>query len=308
VNEVSTSPTASLGWNLGKLALSLDGEYDFRGLLGLSSSDEPDDRYSHRGRADLRADLEWSTALAFGASVGFASSTSFPVLVPFSLSADAALGTFASVSLEGGLRADTRLFADAWKENPYLDVGELPPDDARWYGSGKIDVFLLPGLTARIGADWASSLSDGGRIVPIEPIDGSSRGLYLFGVDDYRTLLSSFALRWTKGGASASAGWEADWLDEPVLGKAQRLKGQLEYRDPAESFGAAISSSIGYDEDGFDLPIVDASGFVRLSREIRFIVELDDIAAAFEGKDGRTRWDPYLTGGFQASARFQMSL
>lgn len=307
VNEVILAPSASLGWKNGRLDLTLDGAYDFRGLTGLSSSDEPDDRYSHRAGADLKASLEWSDALAVGASVGVVSSSSFPVLVPFSLSADAALGTFAVLSVKGGLRTDTRSFADAWRDNPYLDVGELPPDDARWFGAGKIDFFLLPGLVARAGADWASSLADGGRIVPVEPADGSARGLYTYEIDDYRTLLSSFSLRWAKGGASVSAGWEADLLDAPVVGKSRRLTGQLEYRDPAEGYGAAVSSSVGWDGDGFDLPVLDLSGFIRLTKEIRFIVQADDVAAAFKGEDGRTRWSPYLTSGFQASARFQLS-
>jgi hypothetical protein len=57
-----------------------------------------------------------------------------------------------------------------------------------------------------------------------------------------------------------------------------------------------------------DTPILDASGFVRLTPEIRFIAEIRDVAAAFLGEDGRSLWEPYLTGGFQASVRILISL
>lgn len=316
VDEASASPEASLSWRFGKLELSLGGSYDFRGILGLDSDDESDRRYSHRAGADLRADYEVSSFLDLGASVGFSSSTDIPVLVPFSLSAEAGLGSLASLSVAGGLRTETRLLSDAWKWNPYLDLGELPPDDARWYGEGAVDVFLAPGLTARVGGVWESSLGDGGRIAPVEPVGYDSaagvyeRGLYTYVIEDYRTFATSASLRWTRGGAGASVGWEADWLDEPAVGAVQRLKTQLEYRDPAEQYGAAATAAFGFggDSGGAELPLLDASGFVRLSRELRMVVQIDDLLAAFEGKDGRTRWEPYLTSGFRASVRLQMSL
>ncbi len=65
---------------------------------------------------------------------------------------------------------------------------------------------------------------------------------------------------------------------------------------------------MGLGEDGFDVPVVDAGGFVSLTPELRFIAEFRDIVFAFRGTEGRIRWAPFLSEGFQASARLQISL
>jgi hypothetical protein len=275
--------------------------------LGLDSEDIPKDRYSHRGGADLKADFELSSSLSLAADLGFASSVAFPALVPFSLSAEAGLGGFASLSLSGGLRSDLNTFSSAWQNNPYLDIGELPPDDARWFSDGKLDLFLAPGLSARLGGTWAMSLDGAGRITPVAPILGT-RGLYTYLVEPYDSLASTLSLRWVAGAASAGLSWIADWMDAPLLGERQQFKAEMEYRERAESFGGAVSASVGFGADGFDVPMVDATGFVSLTPELRLIADFRDIVLAFRGMEGRIRWEPFLSEGFQASVRIQISL
>lgn len=305
-DELSATPSVGIAWRRDPYGVFLDAEYDFRGLLGLHDGDAPEERSSQRVRADLSAQWDVSSSLGLKAAVGFASSSSFSGLVPFSLSADAGLGDFASLSVDGGLRTTVGRFADEWRKNPYLDIGELPPDDARWFAESKIDLFLLPGLIARVGADWASSLSGGGRLTPFWVDD--SRALYSYAIEDYRTFLSRLGVRWVRGGATVSATWEADWLDDPVVGEEQRLKAEIEYRERNEAYGGAFSASFGFSGSSIgESPILDASGFVRLTPEIRFIAEFRDAAAAFL-ENGRSFWDPYLSGGFQASARILISL
>ena len=304
--ELSASPSAGIFWRRGPYGLSLDGEYDFRGLVGLENGDIPDERSSQRARADLSGQWDVSSSLGLKAAVGFAASSSFAVLVPFRLSADAGLGDLASLTVDGGLRTATGRFSDQWRRNPYLDIGELPPDDARWFAESKVDVFLVPGLIARVGADWASSLSGGGRLVPFWKDD--SRALFSYTIEEYETFLSRVGLRLVRGGATISASWEADWLDGPVVGEKQRVKTELEYRERNEAYGGAFSASFGFSDSEMEAPILDAGGFVRLTPEIRFIAEFRDAAAAFLGKDGRSFWEPYLSSGFQASARILISL
>jgi hypothetical protein len=53
VDELSAAPSVGLSWSRGPYALGLDGQYDFRGLLGLDDGDDPNDRSSQRIRTDL---------------------------------------------------------------------------------------------------------------------------------------------------------------------------------------------------------------------------------------------------------------
>jgi hypothetical protein len=307
VDELTLVPRVATELRFDNLLLELVSFYEFRGLLGLDSGAVPKERFSHRGGADLKADFELSSSLSFAADVGFASSIAFPVLVPFSLSAEAGLGGFASLSLSGGLRSDLSTFTSAWQNNPYLDIGELPPDDARWFSDGKLDLFLAPGLSARLGGAWAMSLDGAGRIKPVAPVVGT-RGLYTYLIEPYDSLASTLSLRWVAGGASAGLSWIADWMDAPLMGERQQFKAELEYRERSESFGGAVSAAAGFGADGFDVPMVDATGFVSLTPELRLIADFRDIVLAFRGMEGRIRWEPFLSEGFQASVRIQISL
>ena len=97
-------------------------------------------------------------------------------------------------------------------------------------------------------------------------------------------------------------------MDSPVSGERQRLKTEVEYRERNEGYGGALSALVGFSANEYGTPTVDASAFVRLSPELRLVAEFSDIAAALDGKDGRTRWAPYLANGFRASVRLLISL
>lgn len=300
ITELRLDPQAALEWSGDSARLSFTGAYGFRGVLNDASFS------AHRVVATLDGSLDLSPSLSLGAQAAVASSTSFPLLFPFSLSAQAALGEAASFSLSGGLASDPANLAGLWKDNPYMDAAEAPPDDARWFADGKFDFFLLPGLSARAGAAFATSLPGGGRISSVAPSD--SRGLYSYTYEEYTTLGSSLGLRYLKGGALLSVSWDADWLDPPDLDEPQRIKADLEYRDREEHYGGAVAASMGFSSSGFDLPIVDASGFVRLGGGVRFVAEIRDLLTAFSADSGRVRYAPYLEDGFRADARLQLSL
>jgi hypothetical protein len=306
--ELTLLPRVEASLEYSSLTVGFSASYAFRGFLGLEDDQEPSDRYSRRAAAELSIDWDADPALSLGASVAVANTGDFPVLVPFTVSVEAGLGSIAAFALDGGLRSDFVLLADRWKENPYLDLGPLPTDDARWFASSKVDFFLIPGLSARAAGTWERSLEGAGRLDPIAPLENDPRALYGYRLDEYHALRSDFSLRWQTGGARASAGWAYDWLDEPADGVRGRFSADLEYRDRGENFGAVLAASVGTGAEGAELPVLDASGFIRLGDELRVAAEFSDIAAAFSGSDGRTRWAPYLSTGFRGSLRILISL
>ncbi len=298
--ELQLSPDAVLEWASDAARASFDVQYGFRGVLDKSSY------AANRIQAKLEGSTDLSPAVTLGASAAVASSTSFSLLFPFSMSIQAALTEALNFSAEGGLASDPSSLAELWKANPYMDAGEAPPDDARWFGNAKLDYFIQPGFTARTGLAFAKSLDGGGRVVSATPT--GVNGLYTYTYEEYTTLTSELALRYMRGGLLLSIGWDADWLDEPDLDWTQRVHWDMEYRDREEKYGGAISTTFGFSYDDIELPIIDASAFVRLKGGVRLIAELRDIATAFSGTDGRVRLDPYIEPGFRADARVQLSL
>jgi hypothetical protein len=254
----------------------------------------------------LTAAYEYSPALSFGAAAAAALNEDLEFLFPFSLWTTAGLGTRAAVRLKGGLAADSRSLADAWRENPYLDVGAVPKTDERWFTAGSLDLYPRDGLVLSLGADWADSRGDGARLVPgaLDP----DRALFAYTFEAYQTFAGTLALRRRWGSTELRLSWRSDWLDAPVYGKNQTLNAGIEYRDQRERSGMEVAGSVGLDQDGFALPVLDANAFLRLGSGARLLAEFLDIAAAFEGDAGREFLGPYQAQGFQAGLRLQFSL
>lgn len=306
--ELTLEPRVAAVLSFPTLTIGLSTSYEFRGFLGLEEDEGPANRYSRRAMAALSIQWDVDPALALGASIAVANSGDFAVLAPFTLSAEAGLGSIAAFVFEGGLRTSSILLADQWRENPYLDLGPKPKDDARWFGSSTIDLFIVPGISARAAGKWERSLEGAGRLEPIAPPENDPRALYGYRIDEYHSLRTDLSLRWHSGGARASAGWRYDWLDPATDGERSRFVADLEYRDRSEAFGAVLAASVEIGEEGAALPLLDASGFIRLGDELRFAAEFSDLVAAFSGTDGRTRWAPYLSAGFRGSLRILISL
>jgi len=304
--EVSLDPALSLDWTARGLELAFRTSWSFRGLLGDPEAVDLADRRASRGTVGLTAAYEYSPALSFGAAAAAALNEDLVFLFPFSLWTTAGLGTGAAVRLKGGLAADSRSLADAWRENPYLDVGAVPETDERWFAAGALDLYPRDGLVLSLGADWADSRGDGARLVPgaLDP----DRALFAYTFEPYRTFAGTLALRRRWGSTELRLSWRSDWLDAPVYGKNQSLNAGIEYRDQRERYGMEVAGSVGLDQDGFALPVLDANAFLRLGSGARLLAEFLDIAAAFEGDAGREFLGPYQAQGFQAGLRLQFSL
>ncbi len=306
VQELSLLPALVLAGTVRGMDLRLRTAYAFYGLLGDPALVAPADRYSSRGSAALAASFEYSPALSFGASAGADIDGQLAFAFPFSLWTSAALGTSAAIRLEGGLAAENRSLAVAWRQNPYLDIGAVQQPDERWFATGALDVYPRDDLVLSLGADWADSRGTGGRLVPT--VLDATRSLYAYNFEAYQTLTGSVALGKRFGATAIRIAWRSDWLDAPVYGERQSLSAGIEYRDWRERYGADLTGSVGFDQDGWALPVVDANAFLRLGSGARLRAEVLDLAAAFAGDTGRELWDPYTAQGFQASLRLQFSL
>jgi hypothetical protein len=306
VQEIALNPSMSLSFENGPLSLSLGGEYSFLGLLGDPSSVPGPGRSAQLGGVEAQAALELSPAFLVGASFGGAFSSAYLYMLPFSLWTSFALGEYAMVNAQGGLATDQVSLASQWRINPYLDIGALLPEDSRWFGALESDLYPLPDWTVRLGALWAMSYQ-GGRIKPLAPPAGSSRMLYSYTSEMYRSLESRVSLRKRFGQGLIGLGWNADWFDLPTAEKPHRFFAELEYRELQERYGGSLMIAAASDGVGLDTPKIDAQAFLRFGSGLRLIAEFFDIAMAFKGTEGRVRYRPYVADGFQASLGMQFS-
>ena len=306
--EVCLAPTVGLGWATDTLSLEARGRYGFAGLWGDTGSLKASDTSKQSGGIDVVAAYEASPSLSLGSSVGALWSSAVPLLVPFSLWANAGLGDQAAIQIKGGLESQTVTLESLWKSNPFTDLGPLVADEDRWFTRVALDVFPKPDTTVHFAADWATSFQDSGRVSFWQSVPASSRYLYSYGLQAFTSLLSTVSLRQRIKSVNLSITWESQWLDPPVVGKRQKLSGEIEYREQLERYGAVLSVALPFDEGGVDIPVINLNGFARVSPGIRMIGELADLAMAAKGTEGRSLWGPYVGTGFTAALKVQFSL
>jgi hypothetical protein len=181
-------------------------------------------------------------------------------------------------------------------------------DEDRWFTQVALDLFPKPDTTVHLAADWATSFQDSGRVIFWQSAPTSTRYLYSYGIQAFTSLLSTVSLRQRIQSVNLSVTWNAQWLDPPVVGKRQKISGEIEYRERMERYGAALSVTLPFDEGGIDIPVINLNGFGRVSSGIRVIGELEDLAMAAKGKEGRSLWGPYVGTGFTAALKVQFSL
>ncbi len=306
--EMYLTPTVALGWATDIISLELRGHFGFAGLWGDTGAFSSSDTSKQNGGVDVVGTYEASPALSLGSSLGALWSSAVPLLIPFSLWVNAALGDGAAVQIKGGLESQTVTLESLWRSNPFTDLGPLVADEDRWFTRMTLDLFPKPDTTVRLAADWATSYQDSGRVTFFQNASTASRNLYSYGIQTFTTLGSTVSLRQRIKLVNLSVTWDSQWLDPPVVGKRQRISGEIEYREQMEKYGAALSVALPFDEGGIDVPVINLNGFGRVSSGIRVIGELGDLAMAAKGTEGRSLWGPYVGTGFTATLKVQFSL
>jgi len=306
--ELYLAPTVALGWATDTLGLEVRGHYDFAGLWGDTGSLNPSDTSKQSGGIDVSGTYDASPSLSLGSSVGALWSSAVPLLIPFSLWVNAAVGDGAAVQIKGGLESQRVTLESLWRTNPFTDLGPLAADEDRFFTRVALDLFPKPDTTVHLAADWATSYQDSGRVTFWQSAATANRYLYSYGIEAFTSLLSTVSLRQRISLVNLSVTWNSQWLDPPVVGKRQKISGEIEYREQMERYGAALSVALPFDEGGLDIPVINLNGFGRVSPGIRVIGELGDLAMAAKGTEGRSLWGPYLGTGFTAALKVQFSL
>lgn len=304
--ELGLHPKVGIEWVRDTIRLSLEGNYQFYGLINNPETISQEDRVSQQGEAILAASFDISPAFQTGASVGIGTNSDLTWYVPFVLWFDAGLFDVLSVSVKGGLESTVQSLRELWELNPYTDIGPVSPIDAHWFAGGTIHLYPWKALTLRLQSDWQTSYGGTGWIMPLDEWN-SNRGLYSYEQRSYDLLNTRLELRNSWQRVDAGLGLASQWMDKK-RGRSQELYGSLEYRDEGGRFGAAGTFAFPFDSQGIDTPILDMNAFIDFGGGIRLIVDVTDLFMAFQGTEGRIIWEPYLETGFQAGLRLQFTL
>ena len=303
-SEIIVSPRIFLGADLNPLMLSVEGDYEFASTPGASLTST-----AHRLEAIINASyllLPSDIRLSIDAGISWSSNDELrPNVV---VGGEGTFGTDIRFHTEGGYRVRTNTYRNLWLDSPLLaqsGTGPLTPEFG-WMWNGTIQIRPIPNLLITTDIDFA--WAEGGVPNPSATPDATT-GLFPFDAGSLISLDTDLAVKWEISQVfGADFLWHGAFIFtnytryEPV----QTFHIAFDAEDPAERFGAALSTEIELDP-AITIPIVGFGGYYRISESVQFQLDVRDVLAPLLDP-GRHGWEPYIRPGLHAMLMTKISL
>jgi hypothetical protein len=274
--------------------------YEYRNIPGNA------DFLSHRFRATADGSFEISDRLGGEAALGVFSSSRIPYLFPFRLSVRAVPCDWFTLSAGGGYRVRENNLAGLLPDFTFADFPDELPDNHGWFATAGAQISFENAFLLVVEA----SLS-GNACYPVldrtaDPVTGLFPLRFDRGVDalavDCRAKLPLFAWLSVNGLAR---------FDLPLgagLHTLAALGGELIAEETNGAFGLQVTLTF---KTGFtsvwEFPYLDASAFVRVLDNLKFVIEGLDLLQPLLGGP-RFSPAPYVSPGIRARFKIQISL
>jgi hypothetical protein len=286
--EIGLTPRIGVDLNLSWFSARVEGAYYLSGYPGFAS---PVDHIVYP-QVVLGAELPGGHRI--GGRVGARWALGGQVLVPFSLSWEGNYPNRWGFSLRGGYRIREKSYFEIWQETPYLSFGTGELYSAGWFGEGSLSVYPSAELTVEGG------LSFDYYIRGIQGISGvhSETGLAEILHGTLPSLGSNLSVQWDPAGLFAlSLVWQGSFIEGSPLSPAQSILVRADLGDEESRAGGSVSLETRIWET-LTMPILEGSGFFRVSDNVRFILTGEDLLAPLINGD---RKDPmgYKTPGLR---------
>ncbi len=283
--EIGLTPRLGMDITLSWFSINVEGSYYVKGFPGFASAVE------HIIYPRLKAKAELPGGHAVEGNLGGRWTLGGPVLVPFSLGWNGNFPNRWGFSLSGGFRVKEKSYFELWQDVPYLAFGTKDPYTAGWFGEGELSVYPTSELTleGRLSFDYFTR--------------GVSESYVTTGLIDlffgtFPSVTTEFTVYWDpKGLLALSAGWSGSFIEWAPLFPAHSMYIRADLGNEESRAGGSLSLETQIWED-LRMPLLDGSGFIKISENVRFILTGKDLLAPLIDGD---RLGPagYKTPGFR---------
>lgn len=309
VTEILASPLLSARLSFPRFWFGLEGRYKYRELPETSGESV------HRAAVQGSFGVDILDTLRLEGSGGWFYSSLLGHLFPFSLDLSGTLFSFLSFRAAGGYRMEEIDVRNLLSQYPLVELPGTLLDNHGWFADLGVGLSLARSLSlqTRALAAWNSGLPDPRRDVATSTGLDPLTGLFPLGQEAGIRLDVEAQLRWTLGRLLAvSGGMRMDLLQRPGLAPATELRLDAEGKAPSGRWGGrgSLVFLLGYPpgEPAFTLmPVLDASGYYKVSEAISLIAEARDLLHPLIGGP-RYSWYPFMEPGLRGTFKVQINL
>ncbi|MBN1686125.1 MAG: hypothetical protein JW852_05695 [Spirochaetales bacterium] len=301
----STDPQLSAELDLGAQAgIELTTRYiDFETMIGYTLLN-PQTAF-HNLELTLSPTIKVNEVLSFELAAGVSWIGLADFLFPFSARGLWYPSDSFALEVGGGYFVEFPSYADLRDEYRFTDLPDTPDAEYGWFAYADTQIRLLGSLF--VAADVDFKYYD--RVRQVNQDYSPVTGLFGFApATEILSLQTGLGVSYSIERAfTLSLSWDGRFIGDHPFEPAHRLIAGMAYRQPEDTFGAALDVRVPLSQAYSHIPELTLSAFYRLSESVRLNLDLSDPLSPLI-PEGRTYWAPYEAPGFHAYLGTNISL
>ena len=280
---LALEPSAYFRWKVYGFDTGINAAYSF-------GTEFTELAYKNGHRAEFSVDLQWKND--YVRLYGIASAVvgnhllEKPVIVPFTVGIDVAVPVSFSdrrlgITAEGGIKSYKPHVYELEEKYKFSEINFNPSETSDWYGKLAFVFPFRASFTGKASVEYYQTAYDNGTWQA--DLSKTVNGLYCIRQKEHQLLVTDFSLAYTYEFFSISGSWHSNWLDIPVLENNHEVEIALKLQDTKERWGAMVEVLLQINSD-FDVPVLNAEAFVKLSPSLRAVISVSDIIKLYKGE------------------------
>lgn len=288
VSIIDFIPSLKFGWQNEHFYTSLSGTYTLFSNINNSFKNNPT---LNRGNFDLNAgykndiiNVYTKVSAVVGNNIGNNS-----VIVPFNLGVDFSFPIKISpykmnLSFSGGLDSYCQNVNVLEQKYLFTSLDSITKESSDWFGRIYLGLPIKSAFTVNLEGVYKTSAFNNGTYVPLYNNDVVNFGQYDFIQKELTQLNTNLCLSFKVGIATFSAIWQSCWLDVKPKEYENFVSALFAVQDNGSRFGVDGSLGIALDKEEDVTPVINMSGFFRMTQAVRLAISFEDMIKLFSGK------------------------
>jgi len=277
------SPQLFLKWRGNGFEAGLSADYDY--TMGLDKAM----LFKNSHRADFKVMFQWQNDFirlyADASAVIGNTIKEKPVIVPFTAGLDFSIPVSFSDScflilLEGGIDSYKNEICSLEEKYRFTRLITNPGESSDWYGKASFTLPVKKFFTGKACVEYRKTAYNNGTL---QPDYNSNDCIYSYTEKERQLLITDFQLEYKFKDFGIRGSWHSNWLDLPVLENKHKVTVALNYLSPKAFLGVDFSASMNIDQD-FDVPVLNAQGFINIKPAVSLIISVKDIIKLYKGE------------------------